>query len=121
MLKIDIPQIYEEDIIVFSYRRGNAEMRYYDGDKVFQILFSGVYLFDFIEFDYINDTKWRFGLHMLKDSPYIKKMISAMPKEKIQRSFGGEVLALRHYTLVIDDVGMYNIVCKDIMLKYVSE
>ena len=43
-----------------------------------------------------------------------------MSKEKLQRAFGGEYKKIQHYKLVIDDIGMYNIICKDIALKAVS-
>lgn len=79
-----------------------------------------IYEEDIIEFDYINETGWKFGLELQNNSVYIEKIIRNMSKEKLQRAFGGEYKKIQHYKLVIDDIGMYNIICKDIALKAVS-
>lgn len=119
-MNIEIPLIYEEDIIEFVQRKGDVIFKYYNEGKIFEILFNCVYIFDFVEFDYINEVGWTFGLELQNDSVYIEKLICSLPKEKLQKAFGGDYKKLQHYKLVIDDVGMYNIICKDIKLDYAS-
>lgn len=114
-MKIDIPTIYEEDIIGVVHQNGNLIFEY-ASENIVRIIFQYVYKYDFVEFDYINEIDWTFGLELLKDSPYIKNLIGMMEEEKLQRAFGGEYDKLQHYRLVIDDVGIYNIVCKGMTL-----
>ena len=118
-MMIAIPPIYEENIVEFTQRKGNGVFTYLDGERRFQIIFYNVYAFDFMEFDYIRETNWQFGLELQEESLYIQQIVQAMPKEKLQNAFGGEYEKVKHYKLVIDDVGMYNIVCKDIKLGYI--
>lgn len=120
-MNIEIPPIYEEDIIEFAQRKGNVVLKYYDNDNIFEIVFNCVYAFDFVEFDYINGVGWNFGLELQNNSMYIEKIVRNMTKDKLQRAFGGEYQKLKHYKLVIDEVGMYNVICKDIGLNTVSE
>lgn len=81
-------------------------------EKTVQLSFLHVYAFDFVEFDYIKETDWQFGLELQENSAFIQKLVQGISQEKLQRAFGGEHEKLQHYKLVIDDVGMYNIVCK---------
>ena len=120
-MNIEIPPIYEEDIIEFAQRKGDVVFKYYDNDDIFEIIFNCVYAFDFVEFDYINEVGWKFGLELQSNSMYIEKIIQNMSNEKLKRVFGGEYNNIKHYKLVIDDVGIYNIICKDIGLKEVSD
>ena len=115
IMKIDIPTIYEEDIIEFTQRDGNVIFKY-TADSIIEIVFKTVYKFDYVEFDYIRDLEWVFGLELQEDSSYMKNFISSIPKEQLDRAFGGEYEKLQHYKLVIDDVGIYNIICKGIIL-----
>lgn len=114
-MKIDIPSIYEENIIGVVHQNGNLVFEYAAEDIV-KIIFQYVYKYDFIEFDYIDEIDWTFGLELLRNSAYIKDLIGRMEEEKLQRAFGGEYNKLQHYRLVIDDVGIYNIVCKGMKL-----
>lgn len=120
-MNIKIPPIYEEDIIEVVQRKGDVIFKYYDNDKIIEIIFNCVYVFDFVEFDYIDEVDWKFGLELQSNSIYIEKIIRNMSKEKLKRVFGGEYNNIKHYKLVIDDVGIYNIICKDINLKEVSD
>jgi len=116
-MNIEVPPIYEEDIIEFAQRNGNVIFKYYDNGRIIEIVFNCAYEFDFIEFDYINEAGWKFGLELQSNSMYIEKIIQNISKEKLQRIFGGEYKKIQHYKLVINDVGMYNIICKDINIK----
>lgn len=118
-MKIAIPPIYEENIVEFAQRKGDCVFEYFDDEKLFQIFFNAVYAFDFVEFDYIKETNWQFGLELQDNSIYVQQMAEGKPKEIIQNIFGGESEKIQHYTLVIDDVGMYNIVCKSVNIGYV--
>jgi len=115
---ITIPPIYEENIVEFTQRNGNGVFKYLDGERLFQIIFKNVYAFDFIEFDYIGETSWQFGLELQEKSLYVQQIVREMPKKIAQKAFGGEYEKVKHYKLVIDDVGIYNIVCKDIKMGY---
>ena len=119
-MSIEIPPIYEEDIIEFVQRKGDAIFKYYDDGRIVEIIFNCVYEFDFVEFDYIDEVGWRFGLELQSNSVYIEKMLRSMSEEKKQRSFAGECKMLQHYKLVIDDVGLYNIICKGINLNCIT-
>lgn len=119
-MNIEIPPIYEEDIIEFAQRKGDVVFKYYYDDNIFEIEFNCVYVFDFVEFDYISEVGWKFGLELQSNLAYIEKIIRNMSKEKLQRAFGGEYNKLQHYRLVIDDIGMYNIICKNITLNTIS-
>ena len=114
-MKIDIPTIYEEDIIEFTQRDGDVIFKY-TADSIIEIVFKYVYKFDFVEFDYIEDLEWVFGLELQENSSYMENFISSIPKDQLNRAFGGEYEKLQHYRLVIDDVGIYNIICKGIIL-----
>jgi len=115
-----IPMIYEENIIEFAQRSGNVVLKYLSEEKTIQLSFLHVYAFDFVDFDYIKETDWQFGLELQESSEYIQKLVRGMSQEELQRAFGGEYLKLQHYRLVIDDVGMYNIVCKGFDYGYVD-
>lgn len=112
-MRIDIPKIYEENIIGFIHQNGDIIFKY-KADNNIEIAFKFVYKYDFVEFNYISDIGWIFGLELQKDSSYIKNFINYIPQEKLNRAFGGEYEKLKHYRLVIDDVGIYNIICKGI-------
>ena len=114
-MKIDIPTIYEEDIIGVVHQNGNLIFEY-ASEHIVKIIFQYVYKYDFVEFDYINEIDWTFGLELQRDSTYIKDLTGMMEEEKLKRAFGGEYDKLQHYRLVIDDVGIYNIVCKGMKL-----
>lgn len=116
-MNVEIPLIYEEDIVEFAQRNGNVVFKYIENNNVCEIVFNCVYAFDFVEFDYINEVGWKFGLELQSNSLYIEKMVRNMSEEKLKRSFGGEYEKLLHYKLVIDEVGMYNIVCKNISIN----
>lgn len=112
MKKISIPPIYEEDIIDFTYTGYQICIKYnYEGATVY-LNFYEVYMFDFYEFEYIYDTEWQFGLVEYKESSLLTDVMSRISPQKKQWAFGGEMEKICHYKLVIDDVGMYNIVCK---------
>ena len=51
---VNIPPIYDEDIIGFVYNGVNAQIEYYYENSKVKLSFSCVYLFDFCNFDYIN-------------------------------------------------------------------
>lgn len=118
-MKITIPPIYEENIVEFSQRKGDCIFEYFAEGRLFRIIFNKVYAFDFVEFDYIQEIDWQFGLDLQDNSTYIQQMIKGKPKETIQNVFGGEKENIQHYKLVIDDVGIYNIVCKSVTRGYV--
>lgn len=117
MRKINIPPIYEEDIICFIYDGFTVQIKYYYEESIIKLIFNCVYLFDFCDFDYLNDTKWRFGLVEYDESSLLKDMFSRIPREEVSRAFGGELEKIRHYKLAIDDEGIYNIVCKDFKVE----
>lgn len=71
IMKIDIPTIYEEDIIEFTQRDGNVIFKY-TADSIIEIIFKTVYKFDYVKFDYIRDLEWVFGLELQEDSSYMK-------------------------------------------------
>ena len=62
MQEIVIPEIFEEDIIEFVVKDSKAMFKYYCENNIVELIFKGVYQFDFCEFDYINDIDWKFGL-----------------------------------------------------------
>lgn len=45
------------------------------------------------------------------------EMCSRIPFVKRNRAFGGEPHKLQHYKLVVDNVGIYNIICKDFQIE----
>lgn len=104
--------MYEEDIIGFIYNGIKIQIKYNYEDSIIVLEFDEVYLFDFCDFDYLNDVEWQFGLVEYNESPLLKKLISRISPHRIQRAFGGDLEKIRHYKLVVDDVGIYNIVCK---------
>lgn len=113
MKEINIPPIYEEDIIGFIYNGIKIQFKYNCEDSIIVLEFDGVYLFDFCDFDYLSDTEWQFGLVEYNKSSLLQKLMSRIPSERVQRAFGGDLEKISHYKLVIDDVGIYNIVCKN--------
>lgn len=115
-MKIKIPPIYDEDIIEFALRKGDAVLKYHSDDKIIEIKFNCVYKFDFTEFDYIEETDWVFGLELLESSARIENLLCGLSDEKMQRAFGGESERLQHYRFAIDDNGIYNIICKGIFI-----
>lgn len=117
-MKLTIPPIYEENIIGFVQQNGDCIFEYLDKGNLFRIVFTKVYAFDFVEFDYMKETDWQFGLELQENPAYLQQMMQEMPKEIAQKAFGGEYEKMQQYKLVIDDVGSYNIVCKDINAGY---
>lgn len=117
MKKIKIPPIYEEDIIEFVFSGFIIRIKYRFENAIINLVFYDVYQFDFCEFDYINDADWEFGLTQYSQSPLLKDIYSRVPLENHNRAFGGEPNKLRHYKLAVDDVGIYNIICKDFQME----
>lgn len=117
MGEINIPQIYEENIIAFIYDGVNVHIKYYYENMIVNLNFNYVYSFDFCDFDYFNDSNWNFGLVESDESSILKDLFSRIHKDKIAYAFGGEADKIRHYKLVIDEVGIYNIVCKGFVLE----
>lgn len=117
MKKISIPSIYEEDIIGFFYDSVKVQIKYNHKEKIINLDFNYVYHFDFCEFDYIKDINWEFGLIEYDKSLLLEDFFSRIPLQKISFAFGGEIEKIRHYKLVIDDVGIYNIICKEFFIE----
>lgn len=116
MRELNIPPIYEEDIIGFVYDGVNAQIKYYYEESKVKLSFECVYLFDFCDFDYINDVDWKFGLFEYDKSALLTDLFSRISQNKNNYAFGGEIEEIRHYKLAIDDVGIYNIVCKQFVM-----
>lgn len=117
MKKIDIPEIFPENIIGLSIKDSSASFRYSDeSDNIIQLFFGIVYEFDYTEEDYIysyNEAPG-FGLYEVYDSEIIKTLIEkGMYKDNLDLAFGGEYNKLKHYTLRINEEGVYNFVCKE--------
>lgn len=117
MTEIVIPEIFEEEIIDFTVRDSNAIFKYYYEDNIIELIFVDVYQFDFCEFDYIIDSDWKFGLLEYSDSSLLRDVFARLSKEKLERAFGGEYKKIHHFKLVIDDVGIYNFICKGFEIK----
>lgn len=117
MKKIKIPPIYEENIIEFVFSGFKISIKYYFENSIITLAFYSVYQFDFCDFDYISDTHWEFGLTRYSQSPLLEDLYSRVPFENYNRAFGGELYKIQHYKLVIDDVGIYNIICKDLKIE----
>ena len=117
MQEIVIPEIFEEDIIEFVVKDSKAMFKYYCENNIVELIFKGVYQFDFCEFDYINDIDWKFGLLKYSDSSTLRSIFARLNKEKKERACGGDYKKIHHYKLTIDDVGMYNFICKDFEIK----
>ena len=117
MKKVSIPSIYEEDIIGFFYDGVKVQIKYNYKETIINLNFNYVYHFDFCEFDYIKDINWEFGLIEYHKSCLLKDFFSGIPSQKISYAFGGEIEKIRHYKLVIDDVGIYNIICKEFFFR----
>lgn len=115
--KIDIPPIYEEDIIEFVFCGTTVKVKYHFENAIISLVFNSVYKFDFCEFDYICETHWEFGLTQYSQSPLLDALFSIVPFENRNRAFGGKLQKLRHYKLVVDDVGIYNIICRDFQIE----
>lgn len=117
MREVKILPIYEEDIIGFVFDGFSAQFKYYHENSKIELRFDGTYLFDFCEFEYINDVDCKFGLFEYVESPLLTDLFSRIIQDKIDYAFGGEIEKIRHYKLVIDDVGVYNIVCKQFVME----
>lgn len=117
MKKIEIPPIYEEDIIEFVFSGSKIRIKYCFENAIINLVFYSVYQFDFCEFDYISDRDWEFGLTQYSQSPLLQDLCSRVPVLERDRAFGGEPHKLQHYKLVVDDVGIYNIICKDFQIE----
>lgn len=117
MNKIEIPPIYEENIIEFVFSGFIINFKYCYGNTIVNLNFDSVYQFDFCEFDYIKDIDWEFGLTQYSQSPLLEDLYSRVPTERRNRAFGGEPYKLQHYMLVVDDVGIYNIICKSYQVE----
>ena len=117
MRAVNIPKIYVEDIIGITFNGdGDVDIKYNYNEKVIVLTFRSVYYFDYCEWEYINDTDWEFGLVEYKRSKLLDGIFSRINSVLLENSFGGEREKIYHYKLVIDDWGIYNIVCKDFLL-----
>lgn len=119
---IDIPMIYEENLIEFRLMNSDAILKYHTNDKIVEISFKSVYKFDFCDFEYMFDTVWEFGFCKYLDSPELYSLIEKLmlSNKDMNRAFGRDADKLVHYRIVIDDVGMYNIICKDVIICSLS-
>ena len=94
MKKIDIPEIYPENIIELSIKDASAYFRYSDeSNNIIQLFFGFVYEFDYTEEDYVYsyDEAPGFGLYEVYDSEIIKKLIEdGKYKDRLDWAFGGE-------------------------------
>lgn len=117
MEKISIPPIYEEEIIELVFQDAQIYFKYRNKDEIIELIFKEVYQFDFCEFDYVMEHNWQFGLYKIQKSSKIDALISGFSEEKLSRVFGGELGKISHYKLTVDDVGIYNFICKDFDIK----
>ena len=108
MRKINILPIYEENIIGFVYDGVNAQFKYRSERKTINLNFSFVLFFDFCDFEYQSDVEWEFGLVEYEHSPRLNEIFSRINNPIFNKGLEN----LYHYKLVIDDVGIYNIICK---------
>lgn len=83
--------IYEEDIIGFVYDGFRAQIKYCYENKKIKLSFECVYLFDFCDFEYIDDADWKFGLFEYAKSPLLTDLFSRISQDKTDYAFGGEI------------------------------
>jgi hypothetical protein len=105
------------ETIEFTFSGFKIKFKYCFENSVITLEFHGVYQFDFCDFEYISETDWEFGLAQYVQSPLLETLYSRVPYENRNRAFGGELYKMQHYKLVIDDVGIYNIICKEFRLN----
>lgn len=127
-MEIKIPIIYEKNIDSFVCKNGDVIFKYFsDVNEKINIMFKSVYGFTYIEFDYmdyaeellIKRSTWKFGLELIENSPLLNKFVKDnFPDGDITRAFGGEIEKIKHYRLAINDFGFYNIICKELEIKY---
>lgn len=115
---INIPAIYEENIIGFVYDGVNVKISYHYEETLVNLIFKCVYLFDFCEFEYIDDLDWKFGLVEYVESQMLNDLFLRINSENRNfLAFGGEADKIRHFKLTIDDEGIYNIICKGFAME----
>lgn len=117
---ISIPQIFEEDIIDIVFEDGNVKFKYYSENNIIELNFCAVYQFNFIDFEYLNETDWNFGLCKYNKSNILNSLIErAKIQDGLNKAFGGdgEYKHMVHYVLVVDDVGKYDFLCKGMEIK----
>ena len=120
-MKIPLPSpIYEENIVSFSQADGNCYLIYTDEnnpDCRYELRFTGVYYSDFTDFELMPAAicDWHFGLETVE--PEESDLLQGRLKDKLTLLIGfphyKHLRALKHYRLIVDDVGWYNIISKD--------
>ena len=95
---------------------------YVDDNKVVHwvtIIFEFVYGFNYIECDYTNTSNYKFGLVQIVGSDWIKRLENVWSQEyerDLKNIFGGELDKVKHFRIYFDDHGMYDIICKGILI-----
>ena len=117
MYKIEIPPIYEEDIIDLIFKDCAVIFKYYNVNEIVEIVFKDVYKCDFCDFECISDTDYEFGLMQYFESDMLKQFLATIDTNRLKYLFLGECDRLKHFKLVVDDVGIYNFICKEIQIK----
>jgi hypothetical protein len=101
-----------------SLNRNDVEIKYdYFGEhgvKWVRLTFGTVYLFKFVESEYLNANDYLFGIVRVENSKLIGELVDnfILGGGDTASAFGGGIEKLMHYKIYFDDVGLYEIVCK---------
>ena len=121
ILKLPAP-IYEENIISLTHDYGVLKLTYVDEEQTnrnYSIMFTGVYWYEFTDFEIMTLNDWRFGLELVESekSEILNGRIKYILEKRSHDSHYSSLNKLKHYRIVIDDYGVIEIVSQNVEIE----
>ena len=123
-MRIELPYpIYEENIISYNSVDGDYCFLYVDEQNPncrHELRFTKVYYSEFIDFELMT---WppgsHFGLEIIEpeESDILNGRLKTRLELLLKYPQYRHMSQLKHYRLIVDDVGIFNIIAKDLDLK----
>ena len=118
-IKLPIPTSQCDEGPLLSMDNSDITIKYdyYYDENIFwtTVRFEYVYAFKFLECKYIDTNDFCFGMVEIHEFDWIKELLKNWEKDNrsLKDIFGGELSKIHHYRMYFDDVGMFEIICKN--------
>lgn len=100
---------------------GDIILKYEDSEseEMISVCFETVYGFIYTETEYINTLDYVHGCVEIENSQWKELLLSAWELRDRNRNdaFGGESSKVSHYRMYFDEHGIYDVLCKEIIIK----
>ncbi len=121
ILKLPAP-IYEENIVSLAHDHGVLKLTYVDEEQTnryYSIMFTGVYWYEFTDFEIMALNDWKFGLELVEseNSEILNGRLKCILEKRRHYSHYSSLNKLKHYRIVIDDYGVIEVVSRNVEIE----